>query len=310
MIRLNPFRIVPAMLVYSIALADPPTVPAQPGTLNAINGEVSINGIPVNSISGEPRVAPEARQIIRTGQGMAEILLNPGSFLRLRKASELTLETDGTPEIRATLLKGEALIEVLDADAALTIKQNGVITILWNPGLYEFNENQSLIAIYAGQARLNKAHKQLAASAGFGVRTRRFLVFPTRPDPGNTLFLWSRSRSQQLSSESRLSAQKNNGATRSIGPQWRWDPWSGSYTFLSASGFVTGPFGWPYFSPGYAPDSIPVHHGDSWLYGPPVLSNPGLGNSGPTHALEPKRGKVTPTVPLTAPGEPQFPNNK
>jgi hypothetical protein len=103
MIRLNPFRIVPAMLVYSIALADPPTVPAQPGTLNAINGEVSINGIPVNSIGRELRVAPEARQIIRTGQGMAEILLNPGSFLRLSKVSELTLETQGTREIRVTL---------------------------------------------------------------------------------------------------------------------------------------------------------------------------------------------------------------
>ena len=240
---------------------------------------------------------------------MAEILLSPGSFLRLGKASELTLETEGTPEIRATLLKGEALVEVLDADAALTMEQNGITTILWNPGLYEFNEKQSLIAIYAGQARLNKADKQLTASAGFGVRTRRFLVFPTRPDPGNALFLWSRSRSQQLSSESRVSAQENNGA-RSIGPQWHWDPWSGSYTFLSASGFVTGPFGWPYFSPGYAPDSIPVHHGDSWLYGPPVLSNPGLGNSGPAYPLEPERGNVMPTVPLTAPGEPRFPNNR
>jgi hypothetical protein len=310
MIRLNLFRIVPAMLVYSIALADPPAVPAQPGTLNAINGEISINGIPVNSIIGEARAAPEARQIIRTGQGMAEILLNPGSFLRLGKASELTLETEGTPEIRATLLKGEALVEILDADAALTMEQNGVTALLQTPGLYEFNEKRSIIAVYAGQARLNKADKQLTASAGFGVRRRRFLVFPTHPDPGNALFLWSRSRSQQLSSESRVSAQENNGATRSIGPQWHWDPWSGSYTFLSASGFVTGPFGWPYFSPGYAPDSISERHGDSWLYGPPVLSDPGLGKSSPVHPLEPERGNVMPTVPLTAPGEPHFPNNR
>src|SRR5580765_5033439 len=118
MIRLNPFRILPAILAYAIAVADPPTVPAQPGTLNAINGKVSINGIPVNSISGQARAAPETRQIIRTGQGMAEILLNPGSFLRLSNASELALETEGTPEIRATLLKGEALVEILDADAA------------------------------------------------------------------------------------------------------------------------------------------------------------------------------------------------
>ena len=168
-----------------------------------------------------------------------------------------------------------------------------------------------MVAVYAGQARLNKDDQQLVATAGLGVGTRRFRVFRTSPDPGNALLSWSRSRSEQLSWESRLSAQENSGAARSRGPRWLWDPWSASYTFLSASGFVTGPFGWPYFSPGYAPDSIPVHHGDSWLYGPPVLSSPGLpGGSGPAQPLEPERGNATPTVPLTAPGEPRFPSNR
>ena len=243
---------------------------------------------------------------------MAEILLSPGSVLRIGKSSELTLRLElGRPEIRATLLrKGEALVEILDADAALTMEQNDVTAILRNPGLYGFNEKRSLIAVYAGQARLNKDDQQLVATAGLGVETRRFLVFPTRPDPGSALFLWSRSRSEQLSSESRASAQEYTGAARSFGPQWHWDPWSASYTFLSASGFVTGPFGWPYFSPGYAPDSIPVHRGDTWLYGPPILSNPSLPGSGSEKTVEPEQGNVTPTVPLTAPGEPRFPSNR
>src|SRR5579872_4060865 len=112
MIRLNPFRILPAIWVYSIGVADPPLARSvHPGTLNAINGEVSINGNPVKSTSGETPIALETSQIIRTGQGMVEILLNPGCFLRLGKASELTLETAPPPEIRIKLLKGEALVE-------------------------------------------------------------------------------------------------------------------------------------------------------------------------------------------------------
>jgi len=243
MIRLNPFRIFGAILVYSIALADSPPVTVPPGTLNAVSGEVSINGIPVNSISEQVRAAPEAREIIRTRQGMAEILLNPGSFLRLNTASELTLETDRAPEIRATLLKGEALVETLDAGAALIMEQDGVSAVLRHPGLYEFNKKRSTIGVYAGQVRLKKADKQLTANAGFGIRTSGFLVFPTSPDPANALYLWSRSRSQQLSRESRVFAQESSGVTPSTGPQWHWDPWSRSYTFLSASGFVTVPFG-------------------------------------------------------------------
>jgi len=275
-----------------------------------MTGEVSINGVPVNPID-TASVTIEVGRRIRTGQGMAEILLSPGSFLRLGKASELTLETVGTREIRARLQRGEALVEALDSGAGLTIEQSGVTAIVRNPGLYEFNQKRSIVAVYAGRARLNKDDQEFVATAGIGVGTSHFRVFRTSPDPGNTLLSWSRSRSERLSWASRLSAQENSGGARSLGPRWLWDPWSASYTFLSASGFVIGPFGWPYFSSGYAPDSIPVHRGDSWLYGPPVLSSHGLpGGSGPAPPLEPERGNVTPTVPLTAPGEPRFPSNR
>jgi hypothetical protein len=275
--------------------------------LNAITGEVSINGAQVNPISG---VTLEDGRILRTGQGMAEILLSPGSVLRLGKSSELTLEAAGTPRIMAQLRKGEALLEVLADGATLTMEQNGVTAMVRNPGLYDFNQKRSVIAVYAGEARLNKDGQQLFANAGFGVGTRHLRVFPASPDRDSALFSWSRSRSEQLSSESRASAQESTAA-RSPGPQWHWDPWSASYTFLSASGFVTGPFGWPYFSPGYAPDSIPVHRGDSWLYGPPILSSPSLsGGAGSGRPVGPERGSVTPTVPLTAPGEPRFPSNR
>ena len=292
-----------------MAAAAPSAGSARPGTLNAIAGEVSINGVPVDAISGIPIALKGG--VIRTARGMAEILLSPGSVLRLGNASELTLETAGKPEVRARLRRGEALLEVLDAGGALTIEQNGVTTAVQDSGLYEFDQKRSVIAVYAGEAGLNKNGQRLVLHAGFSVGTHRFRVFPARPDRANALFAWSRSRSEQLSSESRSSAQDNTGAARSPGPRWHWDPWSASYTFLSASGFVTGPFGWPYFSPGYAPDSIPVHRGDSWLYGPPVLSSPdrprGFGRARP---IEPERGNVAPTVPLTAPGEPRFPNNR
>jgi hypothetical protein len=242
---------------------------------------------------------------------MAEILLSPGSILRLGGASELRLETPATPGITATLRRGEALLEVLAGSGPLSIEQSGVTATVRNPGLYEFNQKRSVIAVYGGETRLKKDGQQLVVDSGFGLRTRRFRVIPATPDPGNALFSWSRNRSEQLSIESRASAQENNGAASPPGPHWQWDPWSASYTFLSASGFVTGPFGWPYFSPGYAPDSIPVHHGDSWLYGPPVFSSPGLpGGSGPARPIGPERGNAVPTVPLTTPGEPRFPSNR
>ena len=316
LIRLYPFGFFPAILICSTASGAAVPGLAQPGRLNAIAGEVSIDRVPVNLMSAGG-VTLEAGRVIRTGYGMAEILLNPGTFLRLGNRSEFALARTGTHEIRARLSSGEALVEILDAGAILIMEQDGVTTIVQTPGLYDFNQKRAVIAVYAGEARMNKSEarskkdKQLFVNAGFGVWTRPLRIFRTSPDAGSTLFSWSSYRSEQLSRESRASAQANiGGAAGSRGPKWLWDPWSASYTFLAASGFVTGPFGWPYFSPGYAPDYIPVHRGDSWLYGPPVLSSPGRGNSRPQQTLEPVRGDVTPTVPLTAPGEPQFPNNR
>src|ERR1019366_5809981 len=120
-------KLIPVIPILSIvmAAAPPNAESARPGTLNAIAGEVSINGVPVNPISG-PSIALEGGGVIRTGQGMAEILLSPGSVLRLGTASELTLETAGTPGVRARLRRGEALLEVLATSAVLTMEQNGV----------------------------------------------------------------------------------------------------------------------------------------------------------------------------------------
>jgi hypothetical protein len=235
-------------------------------------------------------------------------LLSPGSFLRLGYRSELSLERSRTAEVRVRLASGEALIEVLDVATPLVIEQSGVTTVVLNPGLYEFNETRAAIAVYAGEVEFSKDDKQIIAETDFGVRTRSFREFRTGPDPASTLLAWSRTRSELLSSESAASAQAYSGsAGKWHGPAWYWDPWSASYTFLSASGFVNGPFGWPYYSPGYAPDSIPVHpRGDSWLYGPPVLSTP-------DHYAGRRYGPVqtpAPSVPLTAPGMPQFPNNR
>jgi hypothetical protein len=237
---------------------------------------------------------------------MAELLLTPGSFLRLGNHSELTLEEVETTGIRVVLRSGEALIEVLDLNIPIAVRQNGVTAIVNRPGLFEFDVKRAFIVVYDGTAQIGNNETQIIAGKGFGVRIRSLHEFHARPKPDNKLFSWSSLRSEQLSSESAASAQAYPvGVGGWHGPAWYWNPWSASYTYLSASGAVTGPFGWSYYSPGYAPNSIPVPlGGDSRPHASPVLPSSEPARTAPpppTHA---------PTVPLTAPGVPQFPNNR
>jgi FecR protein len=259
----------------------------------------------LNSFEGKVR---EVGRTFRTEQGMAEILLVPGSFLRLGERSRLTLEAIGTPDVRVRLENGEALLEVIALPVPIVMKQDGVSAVIRTPGLYEFDQKHSVVSVYSGEARFSKGGHQIIAIQGISVAVRSLRKYAISPIPGDPLLSWSRIRSEQLSDESAASALAYPGGAGGHAANWYRVPWSGSYTFLSASGTVTGPFGWPYYSPGYTPNAIPTHpSGDSYLYGPPVPANP---ITAPQQPVSPGPGPSPYTVPLTAPGVPQFPNNR
>jgi hypothetical protein len=291
-----------AMPAGILAIAGQP----QSGTLNSFRGEVWVNGVAAGPISAG-RTTLEIGRAIKTGEGMAELLLAPGGFLRLGNHSELTLEAAGTPEVRVRLGTGEALIEVLDLQAPIVLEQNGVTAVVRKPGLYDFDAKHAAMAVYAGEAQFSKGKKRIIVSKGFGVRTRSLREVEAHPGSGSTVLSWSSFRSELLSTQSAASAQAYpSEAGNRHDPAWYWNPWSASYTYLSASGVVTGPFGWPYYSPGYAPNYAPVSHGgDSGLYSPPVPVMPG-----PMQPVAPASRGSVPVVPLTAPGVPEFPNNR
>ena len=274
------------------------------GIVNSFQGEASINGVPV---SGPARV--QSGQTFKTGRGMAELLLTAGTFLRLGHDSTLSFASSGGAEVEVRLSKGEALVEavVVHSPDFPIVREGDTTTVIMAPGLYEFNQRRGAVAAYAGSAKIIKGAKQVALEAGFGYRTRNLHEVTSVSDPGNALYAWSNFRSEQLSLESAASAQTYSGSLDEWhSPSWYWDPWSSSYTLLSASGHVNSPFGWPFYAPGHSHNYLPQHRGgDSFLYGPPV---PIRGGVTPAGAVAPGMSPV-PTVPLTAPGVPAFPNS-
>ena len=273
------------------------------GTLNSFEGKVWVNEALVRPINGGTR-ALEVGRVLRTEHGMAEILLAPGSFLRLGERSKLTLEPIGMPDARARLESGEALLEAIALPGPIVLEQDGVSAVIRKPGLYGFDQKHAMISVYVGEAQFHKGGYQTIVGHGFSVGGRHLRKFALSP-PGGSLFSWSKLRSELLSDESAAVAQTPGWH----GPDWYRVPWSDSYTFLSASGVSIGPFGWPYYSPGYLPNSIPTHpSGDTYLYGPPVISLPVPGHTDePPGLVSPGPGTAPYTVPLTLPGVPRFP---
>src|ERR1700748_621940 len=113
---------------------------ARPGTLNYVEGQVSINGQTVNWLSVGSSALQEG-QVVETGNGRAEILLTPGVFLRLGNNTAVRMISPNLAKTEVELVKGRADVEVdqLFKQNDLRVKLRGGETRLLKTGLYAFN---------------------------------------------------------------------------------------------------------------------------------------------------------------------------
>src|ERR1700759_3917775 len=166
-----------AILLLSLATLLAPALmfgqsanPAVPGTLNYVEGQVSINGHSVNQSSvgfSELQVG----QLVETGDGKTEILLTPGVFLRLGDNSAVRMISPNLAKTEVELVKGRADVEVdqLYKQNDLRVKIGAGETRLLKTGLYAFNFQDRTVQVFDGEAVFMPAdgrQKQIVVKKG------------------------------------------------------------------------------------------------------------------------------------------------
>jgi hypothetical protein len=245
-----------------LAISIMPVVPAiaassaVPGTLNYVEGQVSVAGQPVTPRSvGSVQLEPN--QVIETGQGRAELLLTPGVFLRLGDSSSVRMVSPNLGDTRVELLKGRAIVEVTEIfkDNNLSVMLDGASARLAKEGLYSFNADARQVRVLDGKATvlvndrqvdLKKGHE--LALAGKFKPTHFDTRTVARQDP---LYAWSNLRSEYEAEASMQSARNIfvGGWPYWYGPGWYWNPYWSMYGFIPGDGIWYSPFGWPFYSP-------------------------------------------------------------
>jgi tellurite resistance protein len=229
----------------------------RPGTVNYIEGQVSVNGESVAPNAVRSTIL-EPNELISTGQGYAEVLLTRGAFLRIGRDSQLRMLSAGLAEVRVELLHGSAMIEAaqLVKGTSMTLVMDGVTAQIEQKGLYAFDTNQQSVKVLDGKAQVLgtaakttlKKDDEVLLSSTKPFKKREFDEKTAKNDP---LYVWSRIRSQD-------EAQANLSAANTIaiyggwyGPGWYWDPYWDFYAFVPGWGVLGSPFGWGFYSPGY-----------------------------------------------------------
>jgi hypothetical protein len=227
--------------------------PAQPGTINYVEGQAFIGSQPLNSSSiGTAELL--AGQKLSTTNGRVEVLLTPGIFLRLDDNSSATMVWPGLTNTNIRLTKGRATIEVdeIHKQNNLRLEVGNVTTTLRKTGFYSFDATPGKVQVLKGEAFVHEGTRKVKVSNDHMLTFANFKAKPKKLDKNaytaNDFYQWSSLRSKYLA-EANADAAQTYASGYWPGTGWYWDPWFSSYTFIPSYGVLYSPFGWGYYSP-------------------------------------------------------------
>ena len=153
------------LIAAPVSFADTNKNPAIPGTVNYVEGEVSIGAQDLTSKSvGSAQVDPG--QSLTTATGKSEMLLTPGIFLRLGDHSSAQMVSSSLTNTQVAINEGEAMLEVdeLHPQNDVRIAEDGVTTRIVKTGLYDFDANHNLVRVIDGKAQVQENDQEIVDS--------------------------------------------------------------------------------------------------------------------------------------------------
>jgi uncharacterized membrane protein YgcG len=226
-------------------------VSARSGVVSIIDGDVTFKR---GKSDWEPLIEGDelrSGDVVRTAEtGRVEILLNPGTYLRVAENSEFAFPDLATFRLTLSLLKGAAILEASVIDVSIKFTTPEYMFTITRDGLYRFNttaDGRSEMMIRKGRVTV----------AGAEIKEGKKVVIEHAP-PAIQAFdkkaeddfdVWSKSRAKTIiASNKQLSNRrmKNSLGTGFMGNSWIYDPWSRSYTFLPGWGGFSSPYGFSY----------------------------------------------------------------
>ncbi len=262
--RLPRFGAIACFLLAAILSApawgsDTSAQSAVPGTLNYVEGQVSIGDQALNSKSiGTAELQPG--QSLVTEKGKAEVLLTPGVFLRIGNSSSVKMISPSLTDTEVELDRGHAMVEVAEIhpENDIRVDDAGTSTQLLKTGLYDFNQNQRELRVFDGKAFVESGHEHVDVKGGREITlASNDLSKPQKFDKKSyeegDLFRWSSLRSGYLAEANvdaaSMYAVNGWGGPGWWGADWYWDPWFDAFTFIPGDGIFYSPFGWGFYSP-------------------------------------------------------------
>jgi len=248
------------LLLLTPAMFAQMAISVKSGLIHHIEGKAALDGVPVVKKVGEFPMVKEG-SVFTTERGSAEILLSPGSFLRLAPNSSFRMMSVKLEDSRLQMLSGTALLEVAELAKGhhIVVGVGETGTEITSAGLYQFDVNAGVLRVFEGKVKVDSGDEPQVVKAGrvyvFGSAAENLAKFNRKQlQQQDGLYAWSATRSLML-------ANANIAAARALGSNgirmsaagWAFYPSLGFFTYLPRHGMVQSFFGGYYF---YSPATL------------------------------------------------------
>lgn len=198
-------------------------------------------------------------EIKSSADGKAEILLNPGSFVRLAENSDIQFVSNSLDDLQIKINRGSAIFEVVatkDFTVAVTTPKSSLS--IAKSGVYRVDVGENGYAkleVWKGKAKLDKTTTVKGGQTS-GIDEGQVAVVKFDRDDKDSFELWSKDRAKELAklNAALMNRQMNNSLisySRGFGWNngfglWVQDPSSRSYCFLPYGYGYNSPYGYGY----------------------------------------------------------------
>ena len=262
-------------------------ISAKAGGVNAVTGKVSVKseGKPARLLTSNDDL--ESGDVVNTGvSGQVEVLLNPGTYLRLAERSEFVMEDTSLDNLLVRLNKGSAIIEATgpgEAQLYIPIVTSQHRMTIVRPGVYRINAAPDATELFVRKGRVslsNDKNDVLKGGKKVSFTNDAPVIAKLKDEDTDEFDDWSKGRGQTLAkANARLSARTVNAmlmanswfggsAFGSRFGLWTWSPFSSCYTFLPFS------YGWGSPYGGYYGAFYPMYGNGNYNQGP--YNNPNI----------------------------------
>jgi len=230
-------------------------ISAKSGLIHYTEGDVKVGDQSASPNNGVFQSLANGREL-RTGEGRAELLLGPGQFLRLNENTAVKMISNKLEATRVDLIQGSVIVELIEAQkgAPITIGFAADTIELRKAGLYRIDADQSRLRVFEGEAVVQADGQTLTAKKGREVSMGAVLAENgfEASSASDEFTRWAARRAGYVATANVSAARNAYSDGTANGNRWYYDNMYGMYSYIPNNNFMMSPFGYPYFSSGFA----------------------------------------------------------